>query len=239
MLRVCNNEVRLMYIVQNIKRLSQRIEDSAHRVRRDPKSIRLVAVTKNVRVEGIIEAAKAGVDTFGENYAQELRDKYIKVGKAVGREVKWHFIGRIQKNKVKYIVGNVELIQSLDSIKIAEEINRRAEWLRTNVPVLIEVNADEEQKGGVKHEAIEEFLEILEKYPNIIAKGLMIMPPYSDEKEMARPYFKGLRELRDKLQRNSPEIIELSMGMSEDFEVAIEEGATILRIGTAIFGPRA
>ena len=239
MLRVCNNEVRLMYIVQNIKRLSQRIEDSAHRVRRDPKSIRLVAVTKNVRVEGIIEAAKAGVDTFGENYAQELRDKYIKVGKAVGREVKWHFIGRIQKNKVKYIVGNVELIQSLDSIKIAEEINRRAEWLRTNVPVLIEVNADEEQKGGVKHRAIEEFLEILEKYPNIIAKGLMIMPPYSEEKEMARPYFKGLRELRDKLQRNSPEIIELSMGMSEDFEVAIEEGATILRIGTAIFGPRA
>jgi len=228
-----------MYIVQNVKRLSQRIEDSAHRVRRDPKSIRLVAVTKNVRVEGIIEAAKAGVDTFGENYAQELRDKYIKVGKAVGREVKWHFIGRIQKNKVKYIVGNVELIQSLDSLKIAEEINRRADRLGINAPVLIEVNADEEQKGGVKHGAIEEFLEILEKYPNIIAKGLMIMPPYSEEKEMARPYFKGLRELRDKLQRNSPEIIELSMGMSGDFEVAIEEGATILRIGTAIFGPRA
>lgn len=228
-----------MDITQNIERLRRRIEESAHRVRRDPKNIGLVAVTKNVKVESIIEAARAGIDIFGENYAQELRDKYIKVEKALGRNVKWHFIGRIQKNKVKYLVGNVELIHSLDSIKIAEEINTRAGWLRVNVPVLMEVNADEDQKGGVRFGAVEEFLEFLKIYPNITVKGLMIMPRYFEEKEMARPYFKGLRELRDKLQKKSPEIIELSMGMSGDFEVAIEEGATILRIGTAIFGPRA
>lgn len=227
-----------MDIIQNLKRIRERIVEAALRVQREPKNIRLVAVTKNVTVEKIIEAAKAGIDTFGENYAQEFRDKYIKVEKALGRDVKWHFIGRIQKNKVKYIVSNVELIHSLDSIKIAEEINRRAERLGINVPVLIEVNADEAYKGGVKAEAAEEFLETLNNYPNITVKGLMTMPPFFEEKEMTRPYFNSLRKLRDKLQKKSSKIIELSMGMSGDFVVAIEEGATILRIGTDIFGER-
>ncbi|MFQ5788601.1 MAG: YggS family pyridoxal phosphate-dependent enzyme, partial [Thermodesulfobacteriota bacterium] len=163
----------------------------------------------------------------------------IFVEKSLGRKVKWHFIGRIQRNKVKYIVGSVELIHSLDSIKVAEEINKRADKLGIKVPVLIEVNAGEEYKGGVKFENVPEFIFELKKFPNIIVEGLMIMPPYFDDPEMARPYYKNLRELQDKLQKRHPNLRELSMGMSVDFEVAIEEGATIVRIGTAIFGTRA
>jgi len=228
-----------MEVIQNLKSIQKRIKKAALRADRDHKRIRIVAVTKNVKPEKIVQAAMAGVDNFGESYAQELRDKHVLVEKSLGRKVNWHFIGRIQRNKVKYVVGSVELIHSLDSIKVAEEMNNRADRLGINVPILIEVNAGEKFKGGVKFEGVPEFLGELRRLPHLNVEGLMIMPPYFDDPEMARPHYKDLRELRDKLQKGHPGLIELSMGMSVDFEVAIEEGATIVRIGTAIFGSRA
>jgi pyridoxal phosphate enzyme (YggS family) len=228
-----------MRIAENLKIVRERIEKAALRARRDSEEIRLVAVTKEVEAERIIEAARCGVDTFGENYAQELRDKYDIVKKALERKINWHFIGRLQRNKVKYLLDKVELIHSLDNLSVAEEINKRAERLGVKVPVLIEVNiGEEEAKGGVKLGHVESFLAELRRFPVIDVRGFMTMPPFFDDPEMARPYFRQLRELRDELRDKFPNLRELSMGMSGDFEVAIEEGATIVRIGTAIFGPR-
>jgi pyridoxal phosphate enzyme (YggS family) len=227
-----------MSVSENLKRVRERIEKAAYRARRGVGEIRLVAVTKGVNAERIIEAAGLGINAFGENYAQEFRDKRDLVEKAIGREVEWHFIGRLQKNKVKYLDG-VSLIHSLDSASVAQEINKRAEKLETNVPVLIEVNIGEEGvKGGIKSRQLDDFLSVLSSFPQIEVNGLMTMPPVFDNPEMVRPYFRKLRELRDRLQERFPKLRELSMGMSGDFEVAIEEGATIVRIGTAIFGPR-
>jgi pyridoxal phosphate enzyme (YggS family) len=227
-----------MSVSENLKRVRERIEKAAYRARRGVGEIRLVAVTKGVNAERIIEAAGLGINAFGENYAQEFRDKRDLVEKAIGREVEWHFIGRLQKNKVKYLDG-VSLIHSLDSASVAQEINKRAEKLETNVPVLIEVNIGEEGvKGGIKSRQLDDFLSVLSSFPQIEVNGLMTMPPFFDNPEMVRPYFRKLRELRDRLQERFPKLRELSMGMSGDFEVAIEEGATIVRIGTAIFGPR-
>jgi PLP dependent protein len=227
-----------MSISENLKRVQERIERAAIKARRSIEEIKLVAVTKGVEIERIIEAANCGVDTFGENYAQEFRDKHDLVEKALVRKIRWHFIGHLQRNKVKYL-DKISLIHSLDSIFVAEEINKRAERTKTNVPVLFEVNiAEEEAKGGIKPQRLKDFLVEIKRFPHIDVRGLMTMPPFFDSPEMSRPYFRHLRELRDKLQGRFPNLQELSMGMSGDFEVAIEEGATIVRIGTAIFGPR-
>lgn len=228
-----------MGIVENLKGVKERIERAALRAGRDAREIRLVAVTKGVAPERIVEAARSGIDTFGENYAQELREKSDIVEKVLGRRIKWHFIGRLQRNKVKYILDRVDLIHSLDRLPVAEEIEKRAERLGTIVPVLIEVNiAGEEAKGGIMPEHLEGFLVEMERFPRIKVEGLMTMPPFFDDPEMTRPYFRQLRDLRDRLRERFPGLRELSMGMSGDFEAAIEEGATIVRIGTAIFGPR-
>jgi hypothetical protein len=228
-----------MGIVENLKGVKERIERAALRAGRDAREIRLVAVTKGVAPERIVEAARSGIDTFGENYAQELREKSDIVEKVLGRRIKWHFIGRLQRNKVKYILDRVDLIHSLDRLPVAEEIEKRAERLGTMVPVLIEVNiAGEEAKGGIMPEHLEGFLVEMERFPRIKVEGLMTMPPFFDDPEMTRPYFRQLRDLRDRLREMFPGLRELSMGMSGDFEAAIEEGATIVRIGTAIFGPR-
>jgi len=227
-----------MSVSENLKRVRERIEKAVYRARRGVEEVKLVAVTKGVNAERIIEAAGLCINAFGENYAQEFRGKRDLVEKAIGRKVEWHFIGRLQKNKVKYLDG-VSLIHSLDSASAAQEINKRAEKLETNVPVLIEVNIGEEGvKGGIKSRQLDDFLSVLSSFPRIEVNGLMTMPPFFDNPEMVRPYFRKLRELRDRLQERFPKLRELSMGMSGDFEVAIEEGATIVRIGTAIFGPR-
>jgi pyridoxal phosphate enzyme (YggS family) len=227
-----------MGITENLKRVLDKIGTATLKARRSIGEVRLVAVTKGVEAERIIEAAECGIDTFGENYAQEFRDKHDLVEKALGREIVWHFIGRLQKNKVRYL-DDISLIQSLDSLSVAEEISKRAEKIGTMVPVLIEVNiVGEEIKGGIGFDRVEDFLFELKRFPNIGVKGLMTMAPLFDNPEMARPCFRRLRELRDKLQSRFADIQELSMGMSGDFEVAIEEGATIVRIGTEIFGPR-
>lgn len=225
-----------MGISENLKRVRARIEKAASRAKRNVEDIKLVVVTKGVSAERIIEAAGLSVNAFGENYAQEFRDKHDLVEKSTGRKVEWHFIGRLQKNKVKYLDG-VSLIHSLDSTSVAQEINKRAEKVGTDIPVLIEVNIGEEGvKGGIKSRRVDNFLAELSSFLRIEVNGLMTMPPLFDNPEMARPYFRKLRELRDRLQERFPKLRELSMGMSGDFEVAIEEGATIVRIGTAIFG---
>jgi PLP dependent protein len=227
-----------MGISENLKRVRERIEKAASRAKRNVEDIKLVAVAKGVSAESIIEAAGLNVYAFGENYAQEFRDKHDLVEKSIGRKVEWHFIGRLQRNKVKYLDG-VSLIHSLDCTSVAQEINKRAEKVGTNIPVLIEVNIGEEAvKGGINFRRVDDFLAELSSFPRIEVNGLMTMLPLFDNPEMARPYFRKLRELRDRLQERFPKLRELSMGMSGDFEVAIEEGATIVRIGTAIFGPR-
>jgi len=228
-----------MDLESNLKSVRERIKKAAAKAGRDSIEIKLVAVTKRVEPERIEQALALGIDTFGENYAQEFRDKYKVLEQEVDKEIKWHFIGQLQKNKVKYIVGKVELIHSLDSLSVAKEINKRAEGLEITVPVLIEVDTTgEESKGGVTPALLEGFLNEFSGLSSIEVQGLMTMPPYFDNVEMARPYFIRLREFRDNLLPSFPKLIELSMGMSGDFEVAIEEGATIIRVGSAIFGER-
>ncbi len=228
-----------MDLESNLNSVIKRIERAAAKVGRDASEIKLVAVTKRVEPERVIEALEHGINTFGENYAQEFRDKYKVIDQTTDKEINWHFIGQIQKNKVKYIVGKASLIHSLDSLSVAQEINKRAESLGIKVSVLIEVDTGgEESKGGVISSNLEDFLNELSKLPAIDVQGLMTMPPYFDDKELARPYFLRLREIRDTFITTFPGLKELSMGMSGDFEIAIEEGATIIRVGTAIFGER-
>ena len=228
-----------MDLESNLNSVRKRIENAAAKAGRDSSEIKLVAVTKKVEPERVIKSINLGINTFGENYAQEFRDKFKVLEKEVDQEIKWHFIGQLQKNKVKYVMGKVELIHSLDSLSVAEEINKRAENMGITVPVLIEVDTGgEESKGGINPSELEEFLKELRCLSSIDVQGLMTMPPYFDDPETARPYFYRLRELRDSLLASFPKLNELSMGMSGDFEVAIEEGATIIRVGSAIFGER-
>ncbi|GJM16636.1 MAG: UPF0001 protein [Thermodesulfobacteriota bacterium] len=228
-----------MDLESNIKDINQRIKEAAQRAGRDPSKIKLVAVTKRVEVKRVKQALDLGINTFGENYAQEFRDKSKMLSEQIDSQINWHFIGQLQKNKVKYIIGKVELVHSLDSLSVAKEINKRAESLEITVPVLIEVDTSgEESKGGIFPANLKEFLSELDKFSSIKVCGLMTMPPYFNNVEMARPYFVKLRELRDELVNSFPDLKELSMGMSGDFEIAIEEGATIIRVGSAIFGER-
>lgn len=228
-----------MDLESNLNSVREKIEKAAAKVGRNPSEINLVAVTKRFQPERIVEALEIGINTFGENYAQEFRDKYKILEELTDKKINWHFIGRIQKNKVKYIVGKADLIHSLDSLSVAQEIDKRAKRLGIKVPVLIEVDTGgEESKGGVRSSKLEEFLGELDELPALDVQGLMTMPPYFDDKERARPYFIKLREIRNSLITKFPGLRELSMGMSGDFEIAIEEGATIVRVGTAIFGER-
>lgn len=228
-----------MDVAGNLRSVKERMGEAASRAGRPAGDIKLVAVTKGVEPERIVEAIKAGHLTFGENYAQEFRLKKEIIGRTVDENVEWHFIGRLQRNKVKYLIGEVALIQSLDSLSVAREIEKKAAGMGIRVPVLIEVDTGgEETKGGVKRKEVESFIGSLEEFGSIEIRGLMTMPPYFDDPGRARPYFAALRELRDRLAAGYPGLTELSMGMSGDFEAAIEEGATIVRVGSAIFGPR-
>jgi len=228
-----------MDLESNIKNINNRIKEAAERVARDPDDIKLVAVTKRVEPERIKQALTLGFNRFGENYAQEFRDKSKILEDVAEDAIEWHFIGQLQKNKVKYIIGKVELIHSLASLSVAREINKRAGTMDIKVPVLIEVDTGgEESKGGIAPAQLQGFLNELSALSSIEICGLMTMPPYFNNVEMARPYFSRLREIRDDLLPNFPRLKELSMGMSGDFEVAIEEGATIIRVGSAIFGER-
>ena len=222
-------------IRENLLRVRERIEGAARRAGRDPKEINLVAVSKTVEVERIREAIDAGVIILGENYVQEAQKKIEQIGKLVA----WHFIGHLQSNKAKYAVNLFDAIHSLDSIPLAEELNRRAEKADRKIPVMIEVNlSGEPTKFGTEEEKVFGIAKKVLDLGNLSLEGLMTMPPYFDDPEMNRPFFVRLRALKDKMAEEGISMKELSMGMSNDFEVAIEEGATYVRVGTAIFGAR-
>ena len=225
-------------IAENYKKVLERIRSLALQAGRNPEDIILVAVTKTWPVETIEEVIRAGARVLGENYVQEALPKV----EAIRNRVEWHFIGHLQSNKAKFVVNRFNVIESVDSISLAKELNKQAEKQGIDVDVLVEVNlAGEESKSGIKPEEIERFLREISQFKRIKVKGLMTIPPYFSNPEDSRPYFKRLRELKGKLANTSiPDISlqHLSMGMSNDFEVAIEEGATIVRVGTAIFGVR-
>jgi len=222
-------------IRENYIRVMERIERAAQRVGRDPSEIKLVAVSKTVEASRIQEAIEAGVSILGENYVQEAQKKI----EAIGHSVAWHFIGHLQTNKAKYAIRLFEMIHSLDSFPLAEELNRRAEQVGQVAKVMIEVNiSGEATKFGTDEEKVFSIARGILNLRHLSLEGLMTMPPYFDSPEMSRPYYIKLRELKEKMIREGIPLKELSMGMSNDFEIAIEEGATYVRVGTAIFGER-
>jgi pyridoxal phosphate enzyme (YggS family) len=231
-------------IAENLKMVRGRIDAAAKRAGRDPSSIQLVAVSKTKTAEEIIEAYKAGQRRFGENYAQELREKHEHLttgpgSRVPGPDIEWHFIGHLQKNKAKIVAPIASWIESIDSMELAEALDKRA---GRQINCLIEVNlGGEESKTGIEPDRVESLARGMNDFKNLSLKGLMIIPPFSPAPEDSRPYFVKLRELlaylNEKKTSREP-LTELSMGMSHDFEAAIEEGATIVRVGTAIFGER-
>jgi pyridoxal phosphate enzyme (YggS family) len=227
-----------MSIVDNLKTVTDRIATAAKRSGRDLPSVKLVVVTKTVDVDRIREAVNGGALILGENRVQEAKEKIEKLGPIAS----WHLIGHLQTNKAKYAVKLFYLIHSVDSLELANEIDKQAAKIGKVQDVLIEVSiSGEASKAGVATENAAALIKGAAKLKNISIKGLMTMPPYSDIPEDSRPYFKKLRQLSESVAKeNIPGVSmqELSMGMSGDFEVAIEEGATMVRIGTAIFGER-
>lgn len=226
-------------IADNLKAVRQRIMETCMRCGRDTASVQLVCVTKTVGADVVQEAIAAGAEIIGENYIQEARDKYRLLA---DHSVSWHYIGHLQTNKAKYAVKLFDLIHTVDSLRLAEELDREARKIGKVQSVLIQVNIGQETtKSGIDAASAGLLVTGIGALPNLLLRGLMIIPPFFDEPERVRPFFRELRILRDDLisSGNAPEhLAELSMGMTGDFEAAIEEGATLVRIGTAIFGER-
>lgn len=227
-------------IVRNVQAVREGIRRAAERVGRKPEAIRLVAATKFVSVDRIRAAIEAGITILGESRLQEALPKMEAVGSHP--DVAWHFIGRLQRRKAKAVVGRFELIHSVDGIDLAAEINRRAGEAGLCQSVLLEVNiGGESSKAGFAPAEVEDALNALDEMPHLSVKGLMAIPPYSPHPESARMYFRAVRKLAESAKQRvfrRVRLDELSMGMSQDFEIAVEEGATLVRIGTAIFGAR-
>jgi pyridoxal phosphate enzyme (YggS family) len=224
---------------QRLEQVKQRIREAAKASDRDAEAIRLVAVSKTIAAEIVKQAIEAGVTILGENYVQEAREKFNSLAQY---PVSWHFIGHLQSNKAKYAVRLFDLIHSVDSLKLARELDKQAEKIDKIQDILVQVNiAQEDTKSGISAEEAPELISEISHLTNLSVKGLMTMPPYFYQPEKVRPFFVALRELRDQIREKSISNVsmeELSMGMTGDFEVAIEEGATLVRIGTAIFGKR-
>lgn len=224
-------------IAGHVRLVQETIRGAALRAGRNPESVRLVAATKSVSPDRVRSAIEAGVRILGENRLQEALPKIEAIGTRDG--VAWHFIGRLQRRKVKAVVGRFQMIHSVDSLALAEEINRRAADAGIVQAVLMEVNIGEEAtKGGLAPAAVAETAAAMRALPNLSVRGLMAVPPLSADPEAARPYFRRLRELALSLPLDVAGVKELSMGMSQDYAVAVEEGATMVRVGTAIFGAR-
>jgi pyridoxal phosphate enzyme (YggS family) len=225
-------------IKHNLEEIRQRLKDAAVRAGRDPREVRLVAVTKTVGTERLKEAVAAGQNLFGENYVQEARAKIA----ALGPGLIWHFIGHLQSNKARPAVELFDLIHSVDRLSLAQAIEQAAARLGKVQDILLQVNlAGEETKSGAAPENVQSLLEDISRMPHLRVLGLMTMPPWFDDPERVRPYFRALRDLRDRLRGFhvvAGDLPELSMGMTGDFEAAVSEGATLVRIGTAIFGQR-
>jgi len=232
-------------IKQNLQQINARIRQAAEKTSRDSESIRLVAVSKTVPAETIRRAIAAGVTTLGESYIQEARSKISAVS-LPSVAISWHFIGHLQTNKAKYAVRLFDLIHSLDSDKLAHELNREAGKINKTQAVLVQVNiAGEKSKSGIAPREVPNLIAAISAMDHLKVNGLMTIPPYFNNPEKARPYFDDLRSLSYQIQKKlntdlAPNILmdELSMGMSGDFETAIAAGATLVRIGTAIFGER-
>jgi hypothetical protein len=226
-----------MGIAHNVQVIQERVARACRRTGRDPGTVRLVAVTKTVCAERIREAMACGLSCFGENYVQEALPKI----RALGPGPEWHFIGHLQGNKARLVVGPFSLIHTLDRPSLALELDRRAA-ADSPVPVLVQVNiSGEATKSGTTPQTLAELVRRVQACPNLRLRGLMTIPPLFDDPEGARPFFRALGQWRDRLrgQVSAPHSLEeLSMGMTGDFEAAIEEGATLVRIGTAIFGAR-
>ena len=227
-----------MSISSHLAQINRRINAAAQQAGRDPASVRLVAVSKTRPIADISEAFHAGQTVFGENYIQELVTKLTEFHEAV----EWHVIGHLQSNKVKYIAGQVALIHSVDRLSLATEIDLQWGKLGKTCDILVQVNiSGEATKSGTTEEGAIQLVRECALLPHIRVRGLMTMPPFFDDPEAARPYFTELRRLSKTIAAHNVagvEMVELSMGMSGDFEAAIEEGATLIRVGTAIFGNR-
>ena len=221
---------------ENIEQVRARIEAACVRTGRKAEEVTLVAVSKNHSPARVSEAAELGLQVFGENRVQEAR---AKIPQCPGR-LQWHMIGHLQSNKVRDAVGLFFMIESVDSLSLAEEVNKRADQVARTIPILAEINmAGESSKYGYKPEAFLADLESLARLPRLELYGLMTVAPWSPNPEKVRPVFRKMRELKQTAEeRLGVPLAHLSMGMSGDFEVAIEEGSTIVRIGTAIFGER-
>lgn len=225
-------------IADNLKQVQQNIEQACVAVSRDPKEVTLVAVSKTKPVSMLMEAYEAGARVFGENKVQEIMDKYDQMP----ADVQWHMIGHLQRNKVKYIVDKVAMIHSVDSLRLAETIEQEAAKKNVTVPVLIEVNvAEEESKFGVKTTEVIPLLEVISGFSHLKVEGLMTIAPFVDDAEENRPVFQELKKLSVDIEAkniNNISMNVLSMGMTGDYEVASQEGATMVRVGTGIFGER-
>ncbi|NTV15045.1 MAG: YggS family pyridoxal phosphate-dependent enzyme [Desulfobulbaceae bacterium] len=223
----------------NLEEIRNRIDRAARKAGRDPERVRLVAVSKKVSVELLREAMDYGQHLFGENYLQEAEVKIAELGSGC----EWHFIGHLQSNKATQAAGLFDLIETVDRLKVATALDRSLSGSGRVLPVLLQVNIGREpQKSGVLPEAAAGLLRQLQELPNLLVRGLMVMPPFLAEAEAVRPFFRSTRELAAKLSEQGllPPTgeVELSMGMSGDYQVAVAEGATLVRVGTALFGAR-
>ena len=225
-------------ITENLEQVRKNIEEACRAVNRDPGEVTLISVSKTKPVSMLQEAYDAGSRDFGENKVQEIMDKYPQLPS----DIRWHMIGHLQRNKVKYIVDKVALIHSVDSLRLAETIEKEAEKKDVVVPILIEVNvAQEESKFGLKPEEVLPFIEQIASFPHIQIKGLMTIAPYVENAEENREIFRELKKLSVDIAAkniNNVTMSVLSMGMTGDYMVAVQEGATMVRVGTGIFGAR-
>lgn len=227
-------------LLDNLKEIYRKMAHAAMRAGREPSEIKLIAVTKNVHIDLIRKAVDIGLREFGENRVQEAKGKVMSDElRVMSEKIEWHLIGHLQKNKAKVAVELFDLIQSVDSFELAEIISKQAESVNKTQRILLQVKlSDEESKYGISKDNIASLIERAGRLRGLKIEGLMTIPPFFDDAEKVRPYFRELRTLRDGLEKSGFKLTELSMGMSNDFEAAIEEGATMVRVGTAIFGER-
>jgi len=227
-------------LINNLKKVQENIKIAAAKADRNYKDVKILAVSKKHSYEEVKILKQAGVKLFGENRVQELEEKNENL---LSDDIKidWHFIGHLQRNKVKYLMRmeNCRMIQSIDSLRLAKEVNKRAKKNDRKISVLVEINiSGDENKFGIAPEKAEEFLKKIINLDFLEIEGLMTILPYLDDSEKLRSYFKKMKELFDKLSAEVIPLNELSMGMTNDYQIAVEEGSTIVRVGTAIFGER-
>ncbi|HIY01385.1 MAG TPA: YggS family pyridoxal phosphate-dependent enzyme [Candidatus Blautia faecipullorum] len=225
-------------VADNLEKVKENIAEACRKAGRDPGEVTLIAVSKTKPVELLREAYDAGARCFGENKVQEIMDKYPQLP----ADIQWHMIGHLQRNKVKYIVDKVKMIHSVDSLRLAETIEQEASKRGVQVPVLLEVNvAQEESKFGLKTDEVLPLAEAVSAFPHIKIQGLMTIAPYVDDPEENRGIFRQLKKLSVDIEAkniNNVTMSVLSMGMTGDYQVAVQEGATMVRVGTGIFGER-